>query len=312
MTLTEAKPRATDEVLPRVRRIPFQFPDDLDPQWNASHIEWSHMVNGASLTMPYLEPYLIATLREAAKQIDDPALLAEVKAFCAQEGQHYRAHRRYNELLKQHYPVLAEVEDHMAAGWKKLAEKRSLTYRLAYAAGFESMTMGLTKWMVDDRRKLFSGADTHVASFVLWHMVEEVEHKRVAYDAYQAAVGNYWHRAFGVLSGSLHVFWWSRAACNTMLRADGKWRDPRSRLKLWRRTGEFFAAVLPFAFRAMHPRHDPRDEPDPEWVTQWLAAFEVAPTSETSRGIEDIVLLDTHHPDIPVPFAAAGIQGATS
>ena len=306
MTATLKRP-AADEVLPVVRRIPFRFPDEIDPIWHPTHHEWSHMINGVSMTMPYLEPYLIATLREGAKQIDDPDVLAEIKAFCAQEGQHYRAHRRYNELLKQHYPVLAELEEQMAAGWKKLATERSLAYRLAYSAGFESMTLGVTKWLVEDRRKLFGGSNSQVASFALWHMVEEVEHKRVAYDAYQAAVGNDWHRAFGVLSGSLHVFWWSRACCIAMLKADGKWRDPRSRLKLWRRTGEFFAAVIPFALRAMKPGHDPRDEPDPEWVTEWLSGFEAV---ASDPAVEDLVLLDTNHPDIPVPFARPAVTGA--
>ena len=64
-----------DETLvPVTRRIPFEFPDDLDPVWNTEQHEWSHMINGASVTMPYLEPFLIATLREAADHIDDPDL----------------------------------------------------------------------------------------------------------------------------------------------------------------------------------------------------------------------------------------------
>ena len=46
-----------------VRGIPFEFPRDLEPHWNASKPEWSHMVNGASLTMPYLAPYLLQVVR---------------------------------------------------------------------------------------------------------------------------------------------------------------------------------------------------------------------------------------------------------
>ncbi|MEM8619630.1 MAG: metal-dependent hydrolase [Actinomycetota bacterium] len=276
-----------------VRRVPFEFPDDLDPVRNPGHHEWSHMLNGASLTMPYLEPFLIATLREAAKDIEDPEA---VKGFCAQEGQHYRTHRRYNEVIKANgYAGLVEVEEAMKASWDRIRTRRSLTYRLAYSAGFESMTLGVTNWLVTDRCRLFAGSDTRVASFTLWHMVEEVGHKRVAFDAYQAACGGYWQRALGVFTGSWHVFWWSRKGCVAMLKADGKWRNARSRLKLWGRTGSFFTAILPGMLRSAMPGHDPRHEQDRPWVREWIAGFAAADPSVAP-------MLDTSHPDIPVPF----------
>ncbi|MEM7091636.1 MAG: metal-dependent hydrolase [Actinomycetota bacterium] len=282
----------TDRLTPEIRRMPYEFPDDIEPVWNPTHPEWSHMVNGASLTMPYLEPFLISTLRDAAQHIDDPALREEIEGFVGQEGQHFRLHRRYNELLKaKGYPELAEVEHAMKQAYRRLGE-RSLAYRLGYSAGFESMTLGVTRWLVEDRVKLFAGADSRVASFALWHMVEEVEHKRVAFDAYQGAVGRYGHRALGVFTGSMHVFWWARKGAISMLKTDGRWRSLRSRMRLWRRTGEFFAAVVPGAIRAALPGHDPRDTPDPAWVLEWLERYDP----------DHPALLDTSHPDIPVPF----------
>lgn len=146
--------------------------------------------------------------------------------------------------------------------------------------------------------KLFGGADTRVVSFVLWHMVEEVEHKRVAYDAYQAAAGGYWHRALGVFTGSAHVFLLARKGCVVMLKADGRWWNLRSRLRLWRRTAEFFAAVLPGAVRSALPRHDPRDEPDPEWVTEWIASY------DNRQGPDSPPLIDTNDGRLDVPFAS--------
>ena len=291
---------ATDHYTPiEVRKIPFEFPDDLDPVWNPGHREWSHMINGASLTMPYLEPFLIATLREAAGEIDDSEVLEEIAGFCSQEGNHFRTHRRYNELLKANgYPMLAEVEAKMKAGYQRIRDRRSLTFRVAYSAGFESMTLGVTSWLVDDRRKLFSGSDTHVASFALWHMVEEVEHKRVAFDAYKAIEGPYWQRALGVFTGSAHVFWWARKGCIAMLKHDGRWRDPRSRIRLWKRTGAFFAAVVPGAIRSALPGHDPRKDKDPAWVQEWIEGYAAADA-------DTVPYLDTDHPDIPVPFPAA-------
>ncbi len=280
-----------------VRKIPFEFPDELEPIWNPGHHEWSHMINGASLTMPYLEPFLIATLRDAAGEIDDPVVLEQIAGFVGQEGQHFRIHRRYNELMKANgYPQLAEVEESMKRSYDRIKQRRSLAFRLAYSAGFESMTLGVTKWLVEDRVKLFAGSDTRVASFALWHMVEEVEHKRVAFDVYEAVVGKYWQRALGVLTGSLHVFLLARKGCVVMLKADGRWRNPRSRLRLWRRTAEFFAAVVPGALRSALPRHDPRDEPDPDWVTEWIAGYDNRPDPDSPP------LINTHDGRLDVPF----------
>ncbi len=267
----ESAPRAGDIV---VRRIAFEFPDDIDPHWKGDEPEWSHMVNGASVTMPYLEPFLIDSMREALAGVEDPALREAARGFMAQEGQHYRAHRRYNELLKSKgYPELAAIEERMQRSYDRMRARRSLRYRMAFTAGFESMTLGVTQWLVDARHDLFAGSDARVGSFVLWHMVEETEHKLVAYDIYQAACPGYWMRALGVFTGSLHVMWYSRAAYMAMLKKDGLWWDWRSRLRLWRRAGQFLINVLPFLLRSALPGHDPRQEPDHPWVRQWIEGY---------------------------------------
>ena len=49
-----------------IRPFSFDFPDGLDPKWVPSNIVRSHFFNGVSLTMPYLEPFLVKTMREAA------------------------------------------------------------------------------------------------------------------------------------------------------------------------------------------------------------------------------------------------------
>ncbi len=188
-----------------VRRIPFEFADSIAPIWNAAMPEWSHMANGASLAMPYLEPFLIKNIREALPLIADAGLLEDARAFVGQEAQHFTNHRRYNEMLKRNgYPELAAIEAGMTESYQRLS-RRSLNWRLAYTAGFETMTMGLTEWLIDDRQRLFGDADPVVSSLILWHMVEETEHKSVAFDVFQAVSGAYLLRVLGLLHASLHV-----------------------------------------------------------------------------------------------------------
>jgi predicted metal-dependent hydrolase len=295
----------TNAELPRpgdliVRRIPFEFPDDINPHWKSDEPEWSHVVNGASLTMPYLEPFLIDSIRDAMSNIKDPDVRDAARGFMAQEGQHYRAHRRYNEMLKANgYPELAQIEDDMQKSYDRMRARRSLQFRMGYTAGFETMTLGVTSWLVGERRELFRNADPRVSSFILWHMVEETEHKRVAFDVYQAACPGYWMRALGVFTGSLHLMWYSRRSYIAMLKKDGLWRNWSSRRRLWKRVAQFGRHVAPFMLRSLLPGHNPEQEPDPRWVREWINGYARDATPDS------IPTIDTSSPEMLPPYAEA-------
>lgn len=274
------------------RKIPFDFNEDIHPIWNRAKPEWSHMINGASLAMPYLEPFLIRTVREAMAQVSDPGLIEDTKGFMAQEAQHYKNHRSYNERLKANgYPELADIEDAMEADYQRLQTK-SLKWRLAYTAGFETMTMGVTQWLITNRRNLFAGSDPSVTSLVLWHMVEETEHKTVAFDLYQALYKDYWSRAWGVFCGSYHMVKLTRKGYIQMLKKDGRWNNLRSRLQLAKMEWSFVFNVGKMLLGSIVPGHHPKRVTDPDWVSEWSEAYSDLPENH-------IPLLDTNHPDIP-------------
>ncbi len=280
-----------------VRHIPFEFPSDIKPHWHPREPEWSHIINGASLTMPYLEPFLIKTIQSAIPKITDPALRAEALAFCAQEAQHYKTHRRYNELLKANgYPELVKIENEMARDYQNMNQTLSLQKRLAYTAGFETMTIAVTKWLVKQRRSLFADSDSRVASFVLWHMVEETEHKNVAWRVYQATTPGWRQRAFGVLHGSGHIMRFTRKAYILMLKKDRRWHKLTRRLRLWFFISRFILSALPVIARGMMPWHNPAREPDPQWVQEWIKGY-----AQTDKNF--IPLIDTNSKDLAVPFA---------
>jgi predicted metal-dependent hydrolase len=278
-----------------VRQIPFSFQEEINPAWHPNRREWSHMANGASLTMPYLEPFLIKTVREALKNARDEQLKDDVHGFIAQEGNHFQNHRRYNEILKRHYPDLADVEDEMTAEYRRFQSK-SLRWRLAYTAGFETMTMGITEWLISERRDLFKNADPSVSSLILWHMVEETEHKNVAFDLYQNLYGQYWPRVWGLIYGAWHVAWSSRKGYKRMLKRDGLWYKPGSRLRLWAMIARFFWRASPAMLRSLVPGYHPSKVKDPGWVARWASAYADLPENS-------IPLLDTSDPDIPAQFA---------
>ncbi|MEO1078801.1 MAG: metal-dependent hydrolase [Pseudomonadota bacterium] len=297
MTISAVKRHGVHQLDIVVRRIPFVLHEGIDPVWNPGKREWSHMVNGASLTMPYLEPFLIKTMREALPHINDDRLRAEAQGFVEQEAQHYQNHRRYNDMLKSKgYDVLAQVEEGYREEYAALS-KRSLHWKLAYSAGFETMTIGMTEWLIRGRQKLFQNADPMVTSFVLWHMVEETEHKSVAIDVYRACFDDYLVRVAGLFWGSLHVALLARRAYTAMLKADGVWGNWRSRLRLYRMVASFFANATPAMARALVPGYHPQRVPDPAWAELWGDHYKRLKEGE-------IPLLNTSDSEIPPVFVA--------
>jgi predicted metal-dependent hydrolase len=257
-----------------VRKMPFEFPEDIDPHWNPDKPEWSHMVSGASLAMPFLEPYLIRTMRKACEQIGSDELKREVNLYMGQEGQHFQQHRKFNDrLIRSGYAELETIETEMKADFDDFDTNRSLKFNLAYACGFESMALGIGHWLVKDRAFLFAGSDSRVASLILWHFVEEIEHKNVAFDAYEAVYGNYFYRVYGTLFATLHVMKYSRKAYRAMLKKDGLWGSLRSRWNLLKILTRFFVNMVPPTLSACLPGHHPSQVQDPQWCLDWIAMY---------------------------------------
>ncbi|MDF1686685.1 MAG: metal-dependent hydrolase [Parvibaculaceae bacterium] len=280
-----------------IRKIPFAYVDSIEPIWNPKKPEWSHMVNGASLTMPYLEPFLIKTVREAMMQLTDEGLKADARGFIGQEGQHYMNHQRYNDTLKRKgYTDLSDVEAEMTEDYKRLQGK-SLRWRLAYTAGFETMTMGITEWLISARKDLFVDADPVVTSLVLWHMVEETEHKTVAFELYQELFGNYFARLVGLVYATYHISKFSRRAYKRMMKRDGTWGSLRCRFRLWAMVAKFGWNIAPALLRSLFPGHHPDHVTDPAWVTEWADAY-------AGLSGDDMPLLDTRDPEVPARFAS--------
>ena len=174
-----------------VRKIRFPFGEAIDLDRPDEEL-WLILPNlGLSLTMPYLEPYLIRTMKEAQKQIEDPALAEDVRRFSQQEGHHYRNHALFNEDLRAHFgdPVAGEIraiEQALEADYQRFTRGKSLRFNAAYAEGFEAMTCSFAL------SSLEHGAIAHLPGGELWswHMAEEIEHRTVAFDVYDQLVGS--------------------------------------------------------------------------------------------------------------------------
>ena len=269
-----------------VRKLQFEYPDDLRAHWHPARPEWSQMVNAASLLMPYLEPYLIDAIRAALPAITDPALREEARGYMGQEAHHYKQHRRFNELLvARGYDGIRGYERTLAADYARFAHGRPLAFQLAYAAGFETMALAIGHMLIRMRTFFFAQADPAVTSLVLWHFVEELEHKHAAFEVYQHVVGRWGMRVYGLGFAMVHTLGRTRRAYVMLLRHDGLWGRWRTRLRVKLLLARIFGYMLPWIVEALSPWHQPRRFRDPAWAREWIRLYD--------DGAPDLIHLDT-------------------
>ena len=92
----------SERLLIQIRKVALPFPAALDPLLIEGQPEESYLLVGLSLLLPFLEPYLIRSIRAARDRIGSPDLVRQVDLFNGQEGQHYRQHLRFNQALQLH------------------------------------------------------------------------------------------------------------------------------------------------------------------------------------------------------------------
>ena len=257
-----------------LRKVQFEFPEDFKPHWNPTKPELSQLTNGASLLLPYMEPFIIDAIRKAVTHITDPALLEEARAWMGQEAQHFKQHRRLNEvLIAAGYPELRMREKQMEREYQELG-KRSLKYQVAYTAGFEVMALALAHTLIEQREYFFGEADRSVSSLFLWHLIEEIEHKNLAFDVYQHLYGGHWYRAYGILCALIHMMGLIRRSYIVLLKADGLWGKWKTRWAIKKIAFRLFVSFLPRTIRYALPRHHPSDVVNPAWMQEWVALYD--------------------------------------
>ena len=202
-----------------VRTMKFDIPnaEDFHPLCIAgsSALSYSHLAMG--IYVAYLEPFFVKSLRRVLDQISDESLRENVDRFARQEAQHYQRHREFNEVIfALGYPGLQQRVEQLKQDFEKYLADASDRTRLGYIEGFESYTtqyalMALGSGLYDHRR-----TNREIGQLFKWHMLEEVEHRNVAYDVYQHLFGNYPYRAFLCWKSQNHMFRFINDVSNIM------------------------------------------------------------------------------------------------
>lgn len=200
-----------------VRRMEFGFTPKMERVFVKNDPEMSFMFLGAWIMLPYLEPYLIRTMRQALPQIRDPQIADDLKRFCAQEGEHFKQHAKANDIIRglnPAYEALRPLEAELDAEYKAFSKDQPLKFNLAYAEGFESMTSAMSRAQL--QVGLYDRTDSPLAQLGKWHVMEELEHRSVAFDVYEHVVGSWFYRVRMSLWSQRHYFAWVRRFADVM------------------------------------------------------------------------------------------------
>jgi predicted metal-dependent hydrolase len=252
------------------RKIRFEYEDTIDFAFGDDMFGTQMQLLGLSLTMPYLEPYLIRTMKAALKEITDPQLAEDVRHFSMQEGHHYRNHATFNDVVRKQFDdetadKIRAIEAALEADYQRFTKTKSLKFNAAYAEGFEAMTCAGALSMAEQDG--FAMAETLLPGGELWawHMAEEIEHRTVAFDVFEHLVGSYPYRIVFGTYAQFHYLSYIRKFANCMSTALGR-KLPVPR------TASNRGAVRRY-FRTWSPRYTPHDIVVPEGVEQLLARY---------------------------------------
>ena len=265
-----------------VRKMTFEWPDDLGVLPIPSDLIRSCELLGISITLPYLEPYLIRTMRMAAMVTRDETLRSDLKNFSGQEAHHHRNHSQVNALIKSKLnskttEALERTEAALSAEYHEFSEEQDLKFNLAYGQGFETMTLGLALMLFEEG---FDHYDSAWARLVEWHLAEEIEHRSVTFDVYDKIFGSYLYRLrvgswaqshyLGYAFRFAHILWQELSDDpNRHDHEHNPWGTKRKVLKAHWQSG-----LVQRVLKATPPWYDPKKIDTPASVAAALAKYD--------------------------------------
>ena len=175
----------------RTRRIAFAYPPaSLERHYVNGDLVMSHVVSVLSALFPEGEDFFVRSVRHYADRVTDPALKEQVAGFIGQEVTHGREHRALNERLQEMGYPTRRVDRMVKAGLRRNERLFPSKVQLAMTAALEHYTATLAETLLTDERAQELLGENEVRSMLLWHALEESEHKAVAFDVFQHAIGD--------------------------------------------------------------------------------------------------------------------------
>lgn len=205
----------------KVRNVSFAF-DQVPKHWIMNNPIMTHFVNSMHIVFPDGEKFFIRSVRKFAKDIEDPQLKKDIKAFCGQEGVHAREHERFwdvmqeqeiepegfaNFLNKTAFNGKYSLEKFLLGNLNKISPRLGDKMGLSITAGLEHYTAILANALFHEPIATNNHMAPQMVELLHWHASEEIEHKAVCFDVLQKVDDSYILRVTGM--GVATLMLWS-------------------------------------------------------------------------------------------------------
>jgi predicted metal-dependent hydrolase len=180
------------------RRVDIDFDATKVRSWHHQRKDLANFLNGMSFLFPAGEKFFIQSVQHYESSIADPLLKEQAKRFIYQEAMHTTQHARCNAVVADAFPFARKIARYAAVQTEVGARYAPKAVQLAFTCALEHFTAILADTLLKNQQTMLESEGSY-AELWLWHAVEEIEHKGVAFDVYRAGVGK------GILSYFLRV-----------------------------------------------------------------------------------------------------------
>ncbi len=254
------------DIVPR-EKLDFHLDGDIPRYWLDNDPFKTRFFDALSTLFPVGEKFFITCVRDFKDQINDPKLQQDIKDFTRQEAQHSMLHTQYNDRLHAqgvNVPHILKSQEQRLFGIVRKRLPREFTLGITAAA--EHVTAIMADCFVE-RPQIFDNADERIRALYVWHAMEEMEHKAVAFDVLtRVAKASYRTRVLSMLMVTLLFPFHTMKIMAHMLQVDGfsRWE----RIQLWTKglwwlykPGGIYLPMLGKYFAYLKPGFHPWQEP---------------------------------------------------
>ncbi len=250
-----------------VRRVTYEYQESLKANryWFDNDPIGTHFMNALQSTFPEGELFFVQAAMDSAKilrqygSIGDQ-LEKDLRSFQQQEALHSQQHRLWTEaLVLIGYEKLAQDSKEMHSMDVWFRKHIPAIWRLAVTAAAEHYTASIAYLFTHVDQDYLRKSAAPFNTLLLYHAMEEIEHKSVCFDLSRKLSRSYFMRVFGFIFITVDLAVTIYTRMRYLLKKDGLW-GWKTRVKVWKfvlgRNGlikRLFPKLIQYLRPSFHP-----------------------------------------------------------